>query len=73
MNKVNRLGTLDLIALILVIIGGLNWGLIGLFDYNLVEAIFGTMTTASRTIYSLVGIAALYTAAITTTRLTAKQ
>jgi len=69
----DRLGTLDLIALILVIIGGLNWGLIGLFDYDLVAAIFGTMTTASRTVYSLVGIAALYTAVITTTRLTARQ
>jgi len=69
----DRLSTLDLIALILVIIGGLNWGLIGLFDYDLVAAIFGTTTTASRTVYSLVGIAALYTAVITTTRLTARQ
>ena len=73
MKRMDRLSTLDLIALILVIIGGLNWGLIGLFDYDLVAAIFGTMTTASRTVYSLVGIAALYTAVITTTRLTARQ
>ncbi|RXA19033.1 DUF378 domain-containing protein [Methanosarcina sp. MSH10X1] len=51
----------DLIALILVIVGGLNWGLIGLFDFNLVAAIFGEGSTLSRIIYILVGLAALYT------------
>lgn len=51
----------DLIALILVIVGGLNWGLVGLFDYNLVDAIFGVGSTLSRIIYILVGLAALYT------------
>ncbi|WP_440946999.1 DUF378 domain-containing protein [Methanosarcina sp. T3] len=50
----------DLIALILVIVGGLNWGLVGLFDYNLVDAIFGVGSTLSRIIYILVGLAALY-------------
>ena len=50
---------IDWIALILVIIGGLNWGLIGFFDYNIVTGIFGagTITTI---IYALVGIAALW-------------
>jgi uncharacterized membrane protein YuzA (DUF378 family) len=50
----------DLIALILVIVGGLNWGLVGLFDFNLVDSIFGVGSTLSRIIYILVGIAALY-------------
>ena len=51
---------LNKIALILLIIGGINWGLIGLFDYNLVAAIFGTMSAVSRVIYTLVGISALW-------------
>lgn len=50
----------DLIALILVIVGGLNWGLVGLFDFNLVTTIFGGGSTLSRIIYILVGLAALY-------------
>ena len=50
----------DLIALILVIIGGLNWGLVGLLDFNLVDAIFGAGSPLSRIIYILVGLAALY-------------
>ena len=48
------------IALILVIIGGLNWGLVGLFNFNLVDSIFGTMSIISRIIYSLVGISGLW-------------
>ncbi|MGB9941173.1 DUF378 domain-containing protein [Methanosarcina sp.] len=51
----------DLLALILVIVGGLNWGLIGLFDFNLVAALFGEGSTLSRIVYILVGLAALYT------------
>lgn len=51
---------LDTIALLLVIIGAVNWGLIGFFDFNLVSALFGEMTTFSRIIYALVGIAGLY-------------
>ncbi|MCK8823476.1 DUF378 domain-containing protein [Fuchsiella alkaliacetigena] len=53
--------SLDRIALILLIIGGLNWGLIGFFQYDLVAALFGGQTALlSRIIYSLVGIAGLY-------------
>lgn len=48
------------IVLTLVIIGGINWGLIGLFDYNLVDSIFGTMSLVSRAIYTLVGIAGIW-------------
>lgn len=52
---------LNVITLILVIIGGINWGLVGLFDFNLVQVIFGDMTSAiTRIIYILVGLSALY-------------
>lgn len=50
------------IAVILVIIGGLNWGLVGFFNFNLVAAIFGDMSALTRIIYALVGLAALYMA-----------
>jgi uncharacterized membrane protein YuzA (DUF378 family) len=49
-------------ALVVLIIGGLNWGLVGLFNFNLVAAIFGDGTFLARMIYILVGIAAAYTA-----------
>jgi len=52
---------IDWIALVLVIIGGLNWGLIGLLDFDLVATIFGEMTTLSRVVYSIVGLAAIWT------------
>ena len=48
------------IAWILVIIGGLNWGLVGFFDFDLVATILGDGTTAAKVVYDLVGIAALY-------------
>lgn len=46
-------------ALVLTIIGALNWGMVGLFNFDLVATIFGSMTVASRIIYTLVGIAGL--------------
>ena len=46
-------------ALVLTITGALNWGLIGLFNFDLVASIFGSMTIVTRTIYTLVGIAGL--------------
>jgi len=52
--------TLDYIALILVVIGAINWGLIGFFSFDLVKAIFGNMTIVSRIIYALVGVSGLY-------------
>ncbi len=51
---------IDKIALVLVIIGAINWGLIGLFKFNLVEVIFGNMTILSRIIYTLVGLSGLW-------------
>jgi uncharacterized membrane protein YuzA (DUF378 family) len=51
---------LNAIALILIIVGGLNWGLVGLFDFNLVSAIFGVETWFTNLVYILVGLAAIY-------------
>ena len=51
---------LDSIALTLVIIGAINWGLIGFFGFNLVSALFGSMSMLSRIIYALIGISGLY-------------
>ncbi len=50
---------LKIISFILVIIGALNWGLVGLFNFNLVSAVLGDMTFLSRTVYILVGLAAI--------------
>lgn len=52
--------TIDYIALIFVIIGAINWGLIGFLGFDLVRTIFGDMTLISRIIYAVVGIAGLY-------------
>ena len=51
---------IDTIALILVIIGAVNWGLIGLFGFNLVDALFGVASALSRIIYTLVGLSGLW-------------
>ena len=52
---------MDKIALILTIIGGLNWGSIGIFRFDLVAWLFGGQTaTVSRVVYALVGLAALW-------------
>lgn len=51
---------IDKIALLLIIIGAINWGLIGFFEFNLVDTIFGTMSALSRIIYALVGISGLW-------------
>ncbi len=47
------------ISRVLVIIGGLNWGLVGLFDFNLVDSIFGAGSVVSKVVYIIVGVAAL--------------
>jgi len=54
------MNTLDWIAFILVVIGGLNWGLVGLFDLDVVAALFGEGSALSRVIYLLVGLATVY-------------
>lgn len=55
------LNGLDWTALVLLIIGGINWGLVGFFNFDLVAAIFGS---ASPFIYAIVGLAALYVAVL---------
>jgi uncharacterized membrane protein YuzA (DUF378 family) len=54
--------TMDLIAGTLLVVGGLNWGLVGAADFDLVASIFGPMSVPSRAVYILVGLAALYQA-----------
>ncbi len=51
---------IDKIALVLIIIGAINWGLIGFFGFNLVDTIFGEMSILSRIIYALVGLSGLW-------------
>ncbi len=63
----NATETLYWIALILVVIGGINWGLIGLFNFNLITAIFG-IGTITTIIYVLVALAAIYLIVIATAR-----
>ena len=54
---------LDTIALVLLIVGGLNWGLVGAFQFDLVATLFGEMSALSRLVYVLVGLSALVVAA----------
>ena len=51
---------IDKIALVLIIIGAINWGLIGFFKFDLVAGIFGQMSVLSRIVYALVGISGLW-------------
>ncbi len=51
---------IDKIALVLIIIGAINWGLIAIFNFDLVAAIFGDMTVMSRIVYGLVGVSGLW-------------
>jgi uncharacterized membrane protein YuzA (DUF378 family) len=57
---VSKLSVFDWIVLILVIIGGLNWLLVGIFSFDVVAAIFGTMSVVARIIYVVVGLCAIY-------------
>lgn len=51
---------LDITALILIIIGAINWGLIGFFEFDLISYSFGTLTAVTRIIFAVVGIAGIY-------------
>ena len=51
---------IDKIALVLVIIGAIVWGIVGIFNFNIVDALFGEGSIISRIIYSLVGISGLW-------------
>jgi len=51
---------LNMITLALLIVGGLNWGLVGLAGFDLVAALFGEMSMLSRIVYVLVGLSAVW-------------
>lgn len=53
---------LNVLALVLLVVGGLNWGLVGVFDYNLVGELFGDDAAVTNVIYALVGLSALWVA-----------
>ncbi|PIN88509.1 DUF378 domain-containing protein [Candidatus Pacearchaeota archaeon CG10_big_fil_rev_8_21_14_0_10_35_13] len=55
-----KVGTVGWIAMVLVIIGALNWGLVGLFSFNLVDSIFGAGSTLAMIVYILVGLSGLW-------------
>lgn len=64
-NKImQKLNSLEWVAIILVIVGALNWALVGAFSFDLVAAIFGDMSWLSRIVYILVGLAGIYLAVI---------
>lgn len=50
----------NIVTLVLLIVGGLNWGLVGLFGFDLVAALFGQMSALSRIVYTLVGVSAVW-------------
>jgi uncharacterized membrane protein YuzA (DUF378 family) len=53
---------LELLAFLLLLVGGINWGLVGVFNYNVVTSMLGDGSTLTRAVYSLVGIGALWEA-----------
>ncbi|MCY6483913.1 DUF378 domain-containing protein [Clostridium aestuarii] len=56
-----KLSFIDKISFILIIIGAINWGLIGLFDFNLVNVVLGIIPLLERIVYILVGLAGVNT------------
>jgi len=54
--------TMDVIAAVLVVVGALNWGMVGMFQFDLVAALFGNASGMSRLVYSLVGFAGIFQA-----------
>ncbi|MFO7807424.1 MAG: DUF378 domain-containing protein [Candidatus Moraniibacteriota bacterium] len=60
----NGLNFIEWLALALVFVGGINWGLVGAFNLDLVETVFGGFNFLSRIVYVVVGLAAIYLAII---------
>lgn len=60
----NKLNAIDWVAIILLVVGGLNWGLVGILNFDLVATIFGDMSALSRIVYAVVGVCAVYVLAI---------
>lgn len=54
---------LHMVTFVLTVVGALNWGLVGLFDYNLVSVLFGTLPGIEQLVYVLVGVSAVYVVA----------
>lgn len=59
-RSVSHWNAIDWLAVVLMVIGSLNWGLVGLMDLDVVARVFGEMSTAARAVYGLVGLAGLY-------------
>jgi len=51
---------LDVAACVLLVIGGLNWGLVGLFNMNIIDMLLGSVPIAAKLVYVLIGLSALY-------------
>lgn len=60
METTSSTRNVGIVALVLAIVGALNWLLVGLFKFNVVSAVFGDMSTLSRIVYTLIGFAGLY-------------
>jgi uncharacterized protein len=55
-----KMNAVDWVTWLLVVVGGLNWGLVGFFKYNVVDRVFGVESGGARVIYALVGLATVY-------------
>ena len=62
----HRMKAAEWIPMVLLVVGGLNWGLVGLFDFNLVSYLFGEMSGLARAVYVAVGLSALYSLYLST-------
>lgn len=59
-SMAQKMSAMDWVSWVLLVIGGLNWGLVGAFDFNLVAKIFGDDSSIGKIVYILVGLAALW-------------
>jgi uncharacterized membrane protein YuzA (DUF378 family) len=59
-TKENEMKSMDVVVAVLLVVGGLNWGLVGLLHFNLVATLLGDATMLSRLVYMVVGLCALY-------------
>jgi uncharacterized membrane protein YuzA (DUF378 family) len=69
----SAMSAVDYIAMVLLIVGGLNWGMVGLFGVDVVASLFGTESPVSRVIYTLVGLAAVYSIWLSSKMATSKR
>jgi uncharacterized membrane protein YuzA (DUF378 family) len=69
----SKLSVLDYIAMALLIIGGLNWAMVALFGIDVVATLFGVLSPATRLVYLLVGVAALYAIYLTSRMASARR